>query len=294
MNRLEGIILKGIGGFYYVEAADAVYECKARGIFRKEGKKPLAGDRVVISINENAENTIDEIMPRKSELTRPPVANIDRLFIMAAVREPNPSLYIIDKMTALAHINGIEPVVVFTKCDLGDPTEYLEIYKKAGIEAFAVSCVTGEGVEYMKEALSGRISAFSGNTGVGKSSVLNAVFPSLELKTGAISDKLGRGRHTTRQSELIKVDGGYVADTPGFSSLDGEDSVRILKDELPFAFAEFEKYLGQCKFSTCAHTKDKGCKIIEAVENGEIDPSRHASYVMMYNEVKDIKDWQLK
>lgn len=294
MEKLEGIILKGIGGFYYVEAAGEVYECKARGLFRKTGIKPLAGDRVEISVNDRAENTIEQIHERSGEFVRPPVANVDRLFIVASVCEPKPVLLVIDRLTAIAVNKGVEPIVLFTKSDLGSAEEYVEIYRKAGILSFAVCAETGEGVERVRRELSGHISAFCGNTGVGKSTLLNAVDPSLSLKTGEISDKLGRGRHTTRQSELFKVEGGYVADTPGFSSFDLEETELITKDDLPFAFPEFEPYIGKCKFSTCLHVKDKGCGIIEAVERGDIPKSRHESYCAMMEQAKNIKDWELR
>lgn len=293
MVKLEGIILKGIGGFYYVEAADQVYECKARGVFRKSGIKPLAGDRVEISVNDNAENTIDVIKERSSLMLRPPVANIDRLFIVSSAKEPNPVLLIIDRLTAIAVNRGIEPIVVFTKSDLSDVDDYIAIYRKAGIKAIAVSSVTGEGVAEVKAELKNHISAFCGNSGVGKSTLLNAINPSLGLKTAEISDKLGRGRHTTRESELFKVEGGYVADTPGFSSLELEETEVILKDDLPYAFPEFEQHLGQCKFTSCLHVKDKGCAVIEAVESGEIPVSRHESYCVMMEQAKEIKEWEL-
>ena len=293
MGKLDGIILKGIGGFYYVEAAGEIYECKARGVFRKSRIKPLAGDRVEISINENAENTIDVIKERSSMMLRPPVANIDRPFIVSSAKEPNPVLLIIDRLTAIAVSRGIEPVVVFTKSDLAPVDEYIEIYSKAGIKAIAVSSVTGEGVDEVKAELKNHISAFCGNSGVGKSTLLNAINPSLGLATAEISDKLGRGRHTTRQSEMFAVEGGYVADTPGFSSLDLEETEIILKDDLPFAFPEFEQYIGQCKFTSCLHVKDKGCRIVEAVESGEIPVSRHESYCAMMEQAKEIKEWEL-
>lgn len=295
MSESKGIIIKGIGGFYYVEAADGeIYECKAKGIFRKEGIKPLPGDRVKISINDKAENTIDEIEERTSLMTRPPVANVDRLFIVSSTVEPKPVLFIIDKLTALAADKDIEPIVVFTKCDMAPGEEYAEIYRRVGIKAFCISNKTGEGTKEVAAEFDGHISALCGNSGVGKSSMLNAIFPELDLKTAQISEKLGRGKHTTRHSELFKVNNGYVADTPGFASLVSEDSEFIIKENLPFAFKEFEQYLGKCKFSTCLHMKDKGCKIIEAVERGEIPKSRHESYCMMMNGVKDIEDWQLR
>ncbi len=294
MSNVDGIIIKGIGGFYYVEAAGEIYECKARGIFRKSGIKPLAGDMVTISINSNAENTIDEIHTRKTLLQRPPVANVDRLFIVSSVCEPKPVLLIIDRMMALAVLKGIEPIIVFTKTDMENADEYTDIYRKSGFKAYSVSCKTGEGVAEIKSELNNHISAFCGNSGVGKSSLLNAIDPKLALKTGEISDKLGRGRHTTRHSELFKVDGGYVADTPGFSSFEAEETEIILKDKLPDLFPEFGKYIGQCKFSTCLHTVDKGCRIIKAVEDGEICKTRHESYCAMMEQAKNIKEWQIK
>lgn len=292
--QTDGIIIKGIGGFYYVEAADEIFECKARGAFRKSGIKPLAGDRVSISVNDKAENTIDIIYERKNALDRPPVANVDKLFIVSSVCEPKPVLLIIDRLTAIASVKNIEPIVVFTKTDLEDATEYTEIYKKAGIKAFSVSCVNGEGVDLIKNELKGCISAFCGNTGVGKSSLLNAIDETLALKTGEISDKLGRGRHTTRHSEMIKVEGGYVADTPGFSSFDTEENEIILKDDLPYAFKEFEQYIGQCKFTSCLHVKDKGCRILEAVNEGDIPHSRHESYCTMMEQARNIKEWEIR
>lgn len=294
MEKLEGIILKGIGGFYYVEAAGEIYECKARGLFRKEHIKPLAGDFAQISINDRAENTIEAIRERKSEFLRPPVANVDRLFIVASTCEPKPVMLVIDRLTAIAVNKGVEPVVIFTKSDLADAREYTEIYQKAGFVSFSVSSETGEGVERVKAELKGHISAFCGNSGVGKSTLLNAVNPALSLKTGEISDKLGRGRHTTRESELFKVEGGYVADTPGFSSFDLEETEIITKDELPLAFPEFEPYLGTCKFSSCLHDRDKGCGIIEAVNRGDIPLSRHESYRAMLEQAKNIKEWEIR
>ena len=289
----KGIIIKGIGGLYFVETADAVFECRARGVFRKNGQKPIVGDRVEVILGTNGgENIIGAIEPRKSELMRPPVANIDRLFILSSVKEPNPSTLIIDKMTAIARYKNIEPIVIITKKDLGNTDDLRDIYEKSDIPFFAVSSKTGEGVDAVKAEFSGHISAFAGNTGVGKSSLLNAVAPELSLKTGEISDKLGRGRHTTRAVELYKVCGGYVADTPGFSSLTIENSEIIPVQELPFCFKEFEPLIGLCRFSSCRHISDKGCEILKAVDNGEISRSRHNSYVAMYNEVKDIKEWE--
>lgn len=291
--QLNGIILKGIGGFYYVEAADMIYECKARGIFRKEKKVPLPGDNVTVTVGTDNENTIDEIHSRSSFFMRPPMANIDRLIIVVSVCEPMPSTLIIDKLTAIAQSKDIESVIVITKSDMGDTSELVNIYKKAGMETISASCITGEGVDRIKYLLEGHISAFTGNSGVGKSTLLNCIDSKLGLKTGEISDKLGRGKHTTRHIELFKVAGGYVADTPGFASLDFENSEIILKDELQFCFKEFLPYLGKCKYSTCSHIEDAGCSIITAVNNGEISKSRHNSYTAMYNEVINKREWNL-
>lgn len=291
---INGTIIKGIGGFYYVEAADGkIYECKARGVFRKEKITPLAGDRVEISVCENNKNSIDKILPRSNYFNRPPIANVDNLVIVSSVCDPKPNLLIIDRLTAVAAYKGVKPVIVFTKDDLQNSRELLEIYKKADFEVFSVSNKTGEGVAAVAQALKGSVSVFTGNSGVGKSSLINRIAPEIELETGEISKKLGRGRHTTRHVEVFNVNGCRIADTPGFSSLDFETNDLIKKDELADCFPEFSKYIGLCKFSTCAHTGDKGCRICEAVKNGDISESRYNSYVTMYNEVKNIKDWQL-
>lgn len=290
----NGIILKGIGGFYYVKAADGqIYECKARGIFRKEKITPLAGDRVVISTDTNGKNSIEEIGERQNSFVRPPIANVDKLVIVSSTCEPKPNLLLIDRLTAVAIYKNVTPILVFTKDDLQSAEELAKIYRRAGFEAFCVSNESGEGVEEVKAALGNSICAFTGNSGVGKSSLLNRIAPDLQLETGEISTKLGRGRHTTRQVELFKIGSGYIADTPGFSSLDFDTNDLIKKDELAFCFPEFEPYFGKCKFSTCVHINDKGCCITQAVANGEISASRYESYKTMYNEVKDIKDWQL-
>ncbi len=295
MIQIEGILIKGIGGFYYVEAADRIYECKAKGINRRKGIVPLAGDTVTITVNDEGYCSLDKVHERKNFLDRPPVANVDKLFVLASTCEPLPSTIVIDKMTAIAQDRGIECAIVFTKEDLKDDDGLVDVYRKSGFETFLVSSKTGVGVDEIRKAIDGRICVFTGNTGVGKSSLLNAIIPELSLETGKISEKLGRGKHTTRQVELFKVGHGYIADTPGFAAIDmTETKLLIKKENLPFCFKEFLPYLGTCKFSTCAHIADKGCRICEAVENGEIMKSRHESYVEMYNDVKDIKDWELK
>jgi ribosome biogenesis GTPase len=292
-KQLNGIIIKGIGGFYYIEANGDIYECKARGAFRKKKISPLAGDNVTITVRENGENTIDDILERKNFLIRPPVANVDTLVIVSSVKEPVPSTLVIDRLTAIAVSKNIKPCIVFSKSDLGDTKELEEIYKKAGLDVCSVCCKTGEGVEKVKEMIKGGITVFTGNTGVGKSSLLNCIDSRFSIETGEVSSKLGRGRHTTRDVTLHKVNDFYVADTPGFSSLDIESGELIMKDDLPYCFPEFSEYLGKCRFSSCTHTVDKGCKILDALEKGDIHESRHLSYVTMFNEVKNIKEWQL-
>ncbi len=292
--KIDGIIIKGIGGFYYVEAADGIiYECKARGVFRKEKITPLAGDKVEISVDENNKNSIDKIYERRNMFKRPPIANVDKLVIVSSVCDPRPNLLIIDRLTAVAVYKNVEPIIVFTKNDLQSADEYIEIYKNAGFKTFAVSNETGEGIGEVKAVIENGVCVFTGNSGVGKSSLINRMYPDFALETGEISKKLGRGRHTTRHVELLKINNGYIADTPGFSSLDFETNDLIKKDELAFCFPDFSDFIDSCKFSTCAHVNDKGCRLIEAVNSGDVMRSRHESYVTMYNEVKDIKDWQL-
>ena len=294
MKTLNGTIIKGTGGFYYVEAADEIYECKARGVFRKEKLSPLVGDKVTISINENAENTIDEIMPRKNALTRPPVVNIDNLIIVVSTVEPKPSTLVIDKLIAVAEHKNIEPIIVITKSDLASAQEIFDIYTLAGFKTIIVSNETKDGVDEVKAVLKDKISALTGNSGVGKTSLLNNIDETLALKTAQISKKLGRGRHTTRQAELYRVCDGFVVDTPGFSSFEIDKSDIILKDELAYCFRDFSDYIEKCKFyPSCTHTADKGCAVVEAVNEGKISKSRHNSYVQLYNEVKDIKEWNL-
>lgn len=291
----KGKIIKGIGGFYYVDSGDEIYECKARGSFRKQGITPLVGDEVYFSIFDNSENAIEEILPRKNELVRPPLANLDTLFIVSSLTDPKINTTVLDNLIAVAEYKEIEPIIVFTKIDLDDSGEkYKSIYENAGFKTVLCNNSDSTGSDEIKELLRGKCSAFTGNTGVGKSSLLNNIFPQLNLLTGETSKKLGRGKHTTRHCELFKVDGGYIADTPGFSSLDFQRCERILKDELPHCFREFEEHLPYCKFTSCTHTCDKGCAVVKAVDEGKIEKSRHDSYVSMYNEVKDVKEWKMK
>lgn len=292
---LEGLVRKGIGGFYTVETPEGFFTCTARGRFRKARISPCAGDRVRILGEEDGTGALEEILPRRNFLVRPPLANLDQLFIVSSLRDPYPEPLIIDKTIAVAELEGIQPALVLTKTDLEDASSLKAIYDLAGVPCLVVSSVTGEGVDQVRKLLAGKVSAFTGNSGVGKSTLLNALFPRLELKTGEISQKLGRGRHTTREVELHKLeDGGYVADTPGFSTFEIERYRLTEKERLVYGFREFEPYLGQCQFTSCSHTCEKGCAILQAVEEGKIARSRHESYCTMYQEIKDVKQWQQK
>lgn len=294
MSTLNGILMKSIGGFYYVRCDGKEYECKARGSFRKSGNSPFVGDKVVISVPEEGFASIEEIKPRINKLKRPALANIDTLVIVCSTVDPEPNFTVIDKMTAAAVNNNMIPAIVVSKNDLKSGERIAEIYRNSEFPVFLCSPDDTEDVNKLKEFLKGKVSAFTGNSGVGKSTLINRIFPKLELQTGQISRKLGRGKHTTRVVELFEIDGCFVADTPGFSTVDLQRYEMIDKTQLQYCFPEFEKYLGECQFTSCSHTCEKGCRILQAVADGEIEPSRHKSYVAMYNEVKDIKEWELR
>ncbi|MBQ3133456.1 MAG: ribosome small subunit-dependent GTPase A [Clostridia bacterium] len=286
-------MLRGIGGFYYVETADGEWECKARGIFRHAGQTPLAGDLVRISTLDNGKGVLEQILPRKNAMIRPPVANLDCLVLVASVAQPEPHLLVLDKMIAVAEHKGIEPIVVFNKSDLAESEALCALYRNAGFQTVSASAETGEGIEALRALLVGRVAAFSGNSGVGKSSILNRLDDRLGLETAEISTVLGRGKHTTRSSTLYKQPGGgYFVDTPGFSSLDVERLAHIDKDELPDCFREFSPYVGECRFATCRHLKEPDCAIRQAVADGKIAASRLASYEAMMTEALARPDWE--
>ncbi|MBE6730543.1 MAG: ribosome small subunit-dependent GTPase A [Ruminococcaceae bacterium] len=290
---MDGLIIKGIGGAYSVKSEGKIYCCKARGVFRKEGISPLAGDIVSFEVEKDGEGVINEIQKRKNSLIRPPVANIDKLFIITSIKDPIPNRLIIDKTLAAAFVKDIEPILVISKADMAETDELCAIYKKAGIKTYSVSSVNSEGVEAVREELKSGISVFTGNSGVGKSSLLNALFGELNLNTGEISKKLGRGKHTTRHVELYEIgENAYVADTPGFSTMDMQRYELDDKEQIIFGFPDLEKYSLNCKFTSCSHTGEKGCAVSKAVEDGLVSRERHESYITMYNEVKDIKQWQ--
>lgn len=301
-EEYEGIIIKGIGGFYYVEVADTVYECRARGVLRGKGSKtkritPLAGDRCVITVHSNGLASLDRILERRNYFMRPPLANLDNLFIVASVCDPQPNTLVIDRFISLAEHKGINPVVVLTKLDVAEDGGVGDIYRNAGFTVIEVKYndPASEFADEIRDVMRGKISGFAGNTGVGKSTLLNAICPGLNRETGEISRKLGRGRHTTRETELFNLPfGGKIADTPGFSSFEGEFAEYVYKEDLPDTFREFADYVGQCKFTGCSHTCEKGCAVLEAVICGKIAKSRHDNYVELYNEVKDIKEWEKK
>ena len=293
-DRKRGIILKGIGGFYYVLHEGQVIECKAGGRLRKRENSPIAGDCVLFELNADV-GLISEIEPRKNYFVRPPIANVDRLFIAATEAEPETTPYLIDKMAAIALFQDVEPVILLTKSDLSSNDKLYDIYSRCGFKVIKCSAETKLGCKEIKALTENSISVFSGNSGVGKSSILNALQPDFRIQVGEVSDKLGRGRHTTRHVELFRLDNGaIVADTPGFSSFDTEEMELRRPEELEHTFREFEPYLGKCRFTGCAHVKEKGCAVLAAVKAGEIAPSRHASYVRLYEQAKEVPEWERK
>ncbi len=293
---IEGLVLKGIGGFYYVETLEGIYECSARGKFRKNNISPFPGDHVQIIVEGDKKGVIDSILPRKNFLVRPSVANIDNLFVVASFADPFPDTVVIDKTLVVAEINHINSYVIITKKDLCDDQRKLEnlkeIYRKAKIPCLCLSTQSGQGLDEIRSVLNGKTSVLTGNSGVGKSTLLNSLFKDFQLQTGEISQKLGRGRHTTRQVELYKIgQGSYVADTPGFSTFDVAKYQLTDFEDLFHGFREFADYFGHCKFTSCSHTCEKGCAVIQAVQEGYISPSRHQSYKAIYQEIKDNKPW---
>lgn len=292
---MQGLIVKALSGFYYVKSGNNTYECKAKGAFRNEGISPLTGDIVECDVLDNGKGVVREIVNRKNALVRPPVANINRAVIVSSLSTPSPNHLIIDTLTAICEHNGITPILVFNKSDLGDSSEWTDCYSSVGYKVIVTSAETGFGTKELLDELTEGITVFTGNSGVGKSSLLNQILPELELQTGEISQKLGRGRHTTRHTQLFELENGsYVADTPGFSSLEIDKTDFSFKENLENYFPEFEPFLGLCKFTGCSHTGEKGCAVCDAVASGKINITRHQSYVSLYNELKDLKLWQIK
>lgn len=293
----QGLIVRALSGSYDVQAGDSLYACKARGLFRKTGQSPLVGDQVRIQRIGEGEGYIEEILARKNSLLRPPVANLDQLVLVVSIRSPPPNLLVLDKLIALAENQKIEPVIAITKTDLPggreQAGELAECYRRAGFAVYTLCAKTGEGVPALLEKLRDKLSSFCGNTGAGKSSLINAIDPSLALQTGEISEKLGRGRHTTRHTQLYRLPGGgYIADTPGFSAVELSRYAVIYKQQLQLCFREFAPYLPRCRYAGCSHTCEQGCAVLEAAAAGEIAESRLTSYRTMYEEAKQLKEWE--
>ncbi len=289
-----GMIQKALSGFYYVDVGTgSPIACRGRGKLRHQRITPLVGDRVEITCSDDGTGMVDEILPRKNQFQRPMVANIDQLIIIASGAVPVTDPYLIDRMITIAESKNCQPVICFNKCDLERADDLATIYRNAGFTALQVSAETGEGIEKLATILSGKVSAFTGNSGVGKSSILNALERDFALQVGQVSEKLGRGRHTTRHVELFHLRGGYAADTPGFSSFDVEQLESINKDDLGATFREFLPYLGNCMFVGCAHGKEKGCAVRAAVETGSIARSRYQSYLRLYEQAKEINAWEV-
>ena len=284
---MEGLILKAVGGLYTVESPSGVLSCKARGIFRKQGISPCTGDRVVIE-----DEVITEIQPRKNLLIRPPLANLDQLIFVLSVRDPAPNLQLLDRFLAVCVYKGIQPVLVFTKLDLAAAEEYAAIYRFAGFPQYFVDYEKPETISAVYDALSGRISAFTGNSGVGKSTLLNALDATLHLETGDISKKLGRGRHTTRETALYTLPhGGKIADTPGFSTFETDAYAMIQPDELADCFPEIAAVTEPCRYGDCRHLKEPDCAVRAAAAAGEIPQPRYESYSVMMQEALSRKNY---
>lgn len=289
----QGQIVKALSGFYYVAAGDSVLRCRARGKFRKEGMSPLVGDWVEVREIQGDEGMVWSIAPRKNAFSRPAVANIDQLVVVASQAVPETDPFLVDRVSSIASLKGCPTILVLNKCDLDRGERLREIYEKAGVTTIVVSAQTGEGLEALLPLLLGKLSAFTGNSGVGKSSLLNAIEPEFSIRTGAVSEKLGRGRHTTRHVELFTLRcGARVVDTPGFSSFDAAELSLEWKEHLPETFPEFHPYLSQCRFVGCSHTREKGCAVLQAVKDGLIPKSRHDSYLRLYQELKAVRAWE--
>ena len=289
-----GRILRSISGFYDVQTPAGLISCRARGILRKEGCTPLTGDLVEITV-EKGKGMVERVLPRKNSFIRPAVANIDALVVFAANVNPVTEPFLIDRVAAIAGDQGVPVYLCINKCDLDPAAELVRIYRNAGMTVICTSAETGEGREALRDLIRGKLTAFTGNSGVGKSSMLNQLCPELQLPTGEVSEKLGRGRHTTRHVELYRLgEDTYVADTPGFSSFDTDQMDVILKENLQYAFPDFGRYIGQCQFHDCSHRKEPGCAVTGAVARGEIEPTRYDSYLRLYEKASQVKLWEMK
>ena len=287
-------IIKALSGFYYVQTEDGVVECRARGRFRRQDQSPLVGDFVRIT-RQGDKGVLEALLPRKNAFIRPAVANIDQLVVLASCAIPVTEPFLIDRVLAIAQLQNVPALVVVNKDDLAPAQPLAEIYRRAGVPVLVTSAETGEGIEALREALAGKLSCLTGNSGVGKSSLLNRACPQLRLPVGEVSEKLGRGRHTTRHIELYSLGSNtFVADTPGFSAFDTERMELVHKQQLQYAFPEFAPYLGHCQFPDCAHRKEPGCAVRKALAEGKIGQTRYSSYERLYELASQIKEWELK
>ena len=287
-------IIKALSGFYYVQTEDGIVECRARGRFRRQDQSPLVGDFVRIT-RQRDKGVLEALLPRKNAFIRPAVANIDQLVVLASCAIPVTEPFLIDRVLAIAQLQNVPALVVVNKDDLAPAQPLAEIYRRAGVPVLVTSAETGEGIEALREALAGKLSCLTGNSGVGKSSLLNRACPQLRLPVGEVSEKLGRGRHTTRHIELYSLGSNtFVADTPGFSAFDTERMELVHKEQLQYAFPEFAPYLGHCQFPDCAHRKEPGCAVRKALAEGEIGQTRYDSYERLYELASQLKEWELK
>ena len=293
ISKQTGRIIRSLSGFYEVQTDSALVTCRGRGSLRRS-VSPLTGDLVEITV-ENGKGMVERVLPRKNSFIRPAVANIDALVIFAANVNPITEPFLIDRVAAIAGDQSVPVYLCVNKCDLDPALDLVRIYRNAGIPVIRASAETGEGVDALRDLIRGKLVAFTGNSGVGKSSMLNRLCPELGLATGEVSEKLGRGRHTTRHVELYHLgDSTYVADTPGFSSFDTDQMELILKENLQYAFADFGAYLGDCQFHDCSHRKEPGCAVRAAVEAGRLEATRYDSYLRLYEKAEKIKQWEHK